>query len=239
MSAEPTTVDRAKFHQMKEGTKEDWRIIGRNRPCEGTADGSGPRLLDGAMRLRGDRLTHSLQTATLALQDGRDDEYVVAALLHASATPWHRTTTPRSAPRSFGPSSPRAFTGSCSTTASSRATTSAPHRARPRCGTVRRPGGTTTVRTERYDQAAFDPAGETLRWRSSTHGARVLHPDGMVTTELRPGGLRGRVPHRRSLRPQAHVSARDEAPERGICYFADDALVPDETSFRIRSPHVQ
>src|SRR4030095_11904581 len=29
-----------------------------------------------------DRLTHSLQTATRAQRDGRDDEYVVCALLH-------------------------------------------------------------------------------------------------------------------------------------------------------------
>ena len=29
-----------------------------------------------------DRLTHSLQTATLAQRDGRDEEYVVCALLH-------------------------------------------------------------------------------------------------------------------------------------------------------------
>ena len=29
-----------------------------------------------------DRLTHSLQTATRAYRDGRDDEYVVCALLH-------------------------------------------------------------------------------------------------------------------------------------------------------------
>ena len=29
-----------------------------------------------------DRYTHSLQTATLALRDGRDEEYVVCALLH-------------------------------------------------------------------------------------------------------------------------------------------------------------
>jgi predicted HD phosphohydrolase len=29
-----------------------------------------------------DRLTHSLQTATLAYRDGRDEEYVVCALLH-------------------------------------------------------------------------------------------------------------------------------------------------------------
>jgi predicted HD phosphohydrolase len=29
-----------------------------------------------------DRLTHCLQTATLAHQDGKDEEYVVCALLH-------------------------------------------------------------------------------------------------------------------------------------------------------------
>ena len=29
-----------------------------------------------------DRLTHSLQTATLALRDGREEEYIVCALLH-------------------------------------------------------------------------------------------------------------------------------------------------------------
>ncbi len=29
-----------------------------------------------------DRLTHSLQTATLAYRDGRDEEYVISALLH-------------------------------------------------------------------------------------------------------------------------------------------------------------
>jgi predicted HD phosphohydrolase len=87
MSAEPTTVDRANFHQMQEGTKEDWQIIGRHHAhlCEGTADRvlAHLRLLDGDYGgFAVDRLTHSLQTATLALRDGRDDEYVVAALLH-------------------------------------------------------------------------------------------------------------------------------------------------------------
>jgi predicted HD phosphohydrolase len=41
------------------------------------------RLLDGDFGgFPVDRLTHSLQTATLALKDGRDEEYVVCALLH-------------------------------------------------------------------------------------------------------------------------------------------------------------
>ena len=41
------------------------------------------RLLDGDFGgFPVDRLTHSLQTATRALKDGRDEEYVVCALLH-------------------------------------------------------------------------------------------------------------------------------------------------------------
>jgi predicted HD phosphohydrolase len=41
------------------------------------------RLLDGDYGgFAVDRLTHSLQTATLAHRDGRDEEYVVCALLH-------------------------------------------------------------------------------------------------------------------------------------------------------------
>ncbi|MCR9097319.1 MAG: HD domain-containing protein [bacterium] len=87
MSAEPTAEARASFHQMKHGTKEDWQIIGGNHAklCEGTADRvlAHLRLLDGDYGgFAVDRLTHSLQTATLAIRDGRDDEYVVAALLH-------------------------------------------------------------------------------------------------------------------------------------------------------------
>ena len=87
MSAEPTPEARASFHQMKHGTKEDWQIIGgsHEKLCEGTADRvlAHLRLLDGDYGgFAVDRLTHSLQTATLAIRDGRDDEYVVAALLH-------------------------------------------------------------------------------------------------------------------------------------------------------------
>ena len=41
------------------------------------------RLLDGDYGgYAVDRLTHSLQTATRAERDGRDEEYVVCALLH-------------------------------------------------------------------------------------------------------------------------------------------------------------
>jgi len=78
---------RAKFHHMKDGTQEDWSIIGaeffefRSDVCR--------RLKDHLLLLEGDcggfpvdRLTHCLQTATLAHKDGKDEEYVVCALLH-------------------------------------------------------------------------------------------------------------------------------------------------------------
>jgi predicted HD phosphohydrolase len=78
---------RAKFHTMREGTREDWEII------VGTLPGFVQRLPDRVMAhlqlLAGDfggyaidRLQHSLQTATRAQRDGRDEEYVVCALLH-------------------------------------------------------------------------------------------------------------------------------------------------------------
>ena len=79
--------DRATFHDMAESTQEDWQIIMRhNIPF---AQNGGKRVLDHLRLLDGDfggfpvdRLTHSLQTATRAYRDGRDDPYVVMALLH-------------------------------------------------------------------------------------------------------------------------------------------------------------
>lgn len=79
--------DRAKFTRMDESTKQDWALIvpeamkmARSLPDRVLAH---LQLLDGDYGgFPVDRLTHSLQTATLALKDGRDDEYVVCALLH-------------------------------------------------------------------------------------------------------------------------------------------------------------
>lgn len=80
--------ERAKFHRMDQGTQEDWDIImGTLLPH---ADNTvADRVLDQMAHLEGDhggyavdRLTHSLQTAYLAEQDGRDEEYLVCALLH-------------------------------------------------------------------------------------------------------------------------------------------------------------
>jgi predicted HD phosphohydrolase len=78
---------RATFTTMEASTQADWRIIGSEfvRFGQGLPD----RVLAHLALLDGDyggfpvdRLTHSLQTATLAHDDGRDEEYVVCALLH-------------------------------------------------------------------------------------------------------------------------------------------------------------
>ena len=79
--------ERAKFREMKEGTAEDWAIIGADYMQ--FASGLPDRVLAHLKLLDGDfggfpvdRLTHSLQTATRAHRDGRDEAYVVMALLH-------------------------------------------------------------------------------------------------------------------------------------------------------------
>ena len=78
---------RTSFTAMRDATREDYQAIGRHAGAffQGLPD----RILDHLRILAGDtggyavdRLTHSLQTATRAQRDGRDDEYVVCALLH-------------------------------------------------------------------------------------------------------------------------------------------------------------
>ena len=78
---------RARFTSMERSTPEDWAIIAGHFPA--FARTLPDRILDHLRLLGGDfggfavdRLTHSLQTATLAHRDGRDEEYVVCALLH-------------------------------------------------------------------------------------------------------------------------------------------------------------
>jgi predicted HD phosphohydrolase len=79
--------DRAGFTAMEHGTQEDWAIIGGHfgQFSRGLADRvlAHLRLLDGDYGgFPVDRLEHSLQTATRAHRDGRDEQYVVTALLH-------------------------------------------------------------------------------------------------------------------------------------------------------------
>ncbi len=83
----PALPAHATFRHMRDGTADDWSAIAREfGPYARALPG---RLLDHLNLLKGDcggfpvdRLTHSLQTATLAHRDGRDEEYVVCALLH-------------------------------------------------------------------------------------------------------------------------------------------------------------
>ena len=78
---------RASFKSMQESTREDWQLIGGEFMQFTT--GLPARVMKHLQILEGDyggfpvdRYTHSLQTATRALRDGRDEEYVVCALLH-------------------------------------------------------------------------------------------------------------------------------------------------------------
>jgi predicted HD phosphohydrolase len=88
VSAQDTgNESRAKFREMKEGTEEDWAIIGGE--YREFAKDLPDRVLDHLRLLDGDfggfpvdRLEHSLQTATRAHRDGRGEQYVVMALLH-------------------------------------------------------------------------------------------------------------------------------------------------------------
>ena len=78
---------RANFINQKDATKEDWQIIrGESKGFNAelpTRVMAHLRLLDGDFGgFPVDRLTHSVQTATRAHRDGRDEEYVVCALIH-------------------------------------------------------------------------------------------------------------------------------------------------------------
>ena len=78
---------RATFTQMENGNSDDWSIIMNNAMQHAMT--LPERVLSHLKLLENDfggfaidRLQHSLQTATRAAEDGRDDEYVVCALLH-------------------------------------------------------------------------------------------------------------------------------------------------------------
>lgn len=75
------------FTRMQDGTAEDYALISKHGAA--FAQGHVDRVLEHLQKLAGDtggyavdRLTHSLQSATRAHRDGRDEEYVVCALLH-------------------------------------------------------------------------------------------------------------------------------------------------------------
>jgi predicted HD phosphohydrolase len=83
----PATHARADFADMAQSTAKDWGLIAMDFVA--FASKLPDRVLTHLRLLDGDyggfpidRLSHSLQTATRAHCDGRDEEYVVCALLH-------------------------------------------------------------------------------------------------------------------------------------------------------------
>ena len=75
------------FVQMKDGTKEDYLLLNKHEKkfIENTAERIIKFMSGLTKTLEGykiNRLEHSLQTATRALNDKADDEMIVAALLH-------------------------------------------------------------------------------------------------------------------------------------------------------------
>ncbi len=81
------TSKQATFTTMTQSSAEDWAIIGAHYPS--FVKTLPARIVTHLKLLKGDfggfpidRLEHCLQTATRAHRDGRDDEYVVCALLH-------------------------------------------------------------------------------------------------------------------------------------------------------------
>jgi predicted HD phosphohydrolase len=90
-------AQKVKFIHMADGTAEDYRIIaaGIHRAADHLAD-DVLALLQATeandMGYQVDRLEHSLQSATLAFRDGRDEETVISALLHDvgdTLAPWN------------------------------------------------------------------------------------------------------------------------------------------------------
>ncbi|WP_166263934.1 HD domain-containing protein [Marinobacter caseinilyticus] len=81
------TQPQATFTDMKDSTAEDWQVIADHFRAFGK--GLPDRIMAHLQLLQGDfggfaidRLNHCLQTATRAHRDGKDEEYVVCALLH-------------------------------------------------------------------------------------------------------------------------------------------------------------
>lgn len=84
---ETMTHQHSQFTDLQHSKEEDWKIIGEDFKVY--ASKLADRVLAHLQLLDGDfggfpvdRLTHSLQTATRAHRDGKDEEYVICALLH-------------------------------------------------------------------------------------------------------------------------------------------------------------
>jgi predicted HD phosphohydrolase len=87
MTSLPSSGRRATFTKFEDSTQEEWAEIIRQLPV--TQAMAGQNVIDQLQLLERDhggfpvsRLEHSLQTATRAERDGRDEEYVLCALIH-------------------------------------------------------------------------------------------------------------------------------------------------------------
>ena len=86
-STDLANAPRARFTSFEESTQADWSLIMTQMPT--TQSLAATNVIE-QMRMLGrdhggfpvSRLEHSLQTATRAERDGRDDEYVLCALIH-------------------------------------------------------------------------------------------------------------------------------------------------------------
>ena len=85
--AETRGEARATFTTFESSTREDWALIASQLPITQTM--AAANIVEQLRMLERDhggfpvsRLEHSLQTATRAEEDGRDEEYVLCALLH-------------------------------------------------------------------------------------------------------------------------------------------------------------
>lgn len=80
-------MDRVKFTAMQDGDKEDYDFLTAHEIAhtKGTADrllGALVELDEGLSGYQITRLGHSLQSATRAVRDGADTDWIVSALLH-------------------------------------------------------------------------------------------------------------------------------------------------------------
>lgn len=81
-----TTHDRVQFTAMEHGTLDDYELVFAHEQEQ--LDSQADRVMDWLRQMDGSspykisRLDHVLQSATRAERDGRDNEYVVCALLH-------------------------------------------------------------------------------------------------------------------------------------------------------------
>ena len=81
------SLPNTRFARMQDATREDYQLIQKH--IRRFTRGLPERVLTHLQLLAGDtggyavdRLTHSLQSATRAERDGRDEEYIVCALVH-------------------------------------------------------------------------------------------------------------------------------------------------------------